>query len=313
MAIEATRVIWKNGELISWQEATVHVLTHALHYGSSVFEGIRVYATPDGPAAFRLTDHIRRMFESARIYRMPMPFDQDAVVRACMETVLANQLESAYLRPIAFRGYGTLGLVAGDEVPTEVFVAAVPWGAYLGEKGLTEGVDVAVTSWQRLAPNTAPTLAKAGGNYLSSALISAEAQRHGYAEGIGLSVDGLVSEGAGQNLFVVRDGCLLTPPVASSILGGITRDTAIRLAADLGLEVREQSLPREMLYLADEMFFTGTAVEITPIRSVDGIEVGAGGRGPVTEALQSAFLGLFDGRTPDRHGWLEYLSDDAVP
>ena len=304
MAIQASNYIWKNGELIPWHEATVHVLSHALHYGSSVFEGIRVYDTPTGPAAFRLDDHIDRLFDSARIHRMPMPFARSALLKACHRVVMANRLESAYLRPIVFRGYGGLGVVPDEDVATEVVVAAFCWGSYLGEEQMSRGVDVAVSSWQRPAPNTLPALAKAGGNYLSGALISAEARRHGYHEGIGLSVDGLISEGAGENLFLVRDGVLHTPPMAASILGGITRNSVLHLAADLGLKVREQHLPRELLYLADELFFTGTAAEITPIRSVDGITVRAGGRGPVTGALQEAFFGLFEGRTPDRHGWL---------
>lgn len=311
MAIQPSSFIWKNGELIDWEKATVHVLSHALHYGSSVFEGIRVYATPDGPAAFRLPEHIDRLFDSARIHRVPMPFDRDALLAACRDVVVCNGLESAYLRPIVFRGYGGLGVVAGDDVATEVVVAAVSWGRYLGDDAMEQGVDVAVSSWQRPAPNTIPALAKAGGNYLSGSLISAEAKRHGYAEGIALSTDGLVSEGAGENLFVIRDGVLCTPPVASSILSGITRDAVMRIAQDLGFEIREQSIPREFLYLADELFFTGTAAEITPIRSVDGIAARAGGRGPMTEAIQARFFGLFSGDTPDRYGWLTLLKDQS--
>ena len=311
MAMQASKFIWKNGELIPWHEATVHVMSHALHYGSSVFEGIRVYATPDGPAGFRLPEHIDRLFDSARIHRIPMPYERAALLAACEQAVVANDLDSAYLRPIVFRGVGGLGLVAGDDVTTEVVVAAVSWGRYLGEEAMERGVDVAVTSWQRPAPNTVPALAKAGGNYLSGALISAEAKRHGYAEGIALATDGTISEGAGENLFLVRDGVLYTPPVAASILGGITRDAVLVMAADLGLEVREQTMPREMLYLADELFFTGTAAEITPIRSVDGIVARAGGRGPITAAMQDRFFGLFDGSTPDRHGWLTHFKSQA--
>ena len=307
MPINASKYIWKNGRLIDWEQATVHVLAHALHYGSSVFEGIRVYDTPDGPAGFRLQEHIDRLFDSARIHRIPMPYDRDTLLEACREAVLANELESAYLRPIVFRGYGGLGLVPGPDVETDVVVAAVSWGKYLGEEAMEQGVDVAVTSWNRPAPNTIPTLAKAGGNYISGTLISSEAKRHGYGEGIALSADGLVSEGAGENLFVIRKGVLLTPPVASSILSGITRDSVVRMAHDVGLEVREQAMPREMLYLADEMFFTGTAAEITPIRSVDGISVRCGGRGPITAALQERFFGLFDHSTPDSHGWLDHF------
>jgi branched-chain amino acid aminotransferase len=313
MAIEASKYIWKNGELVPWEEATVHVLSHALHYGSSVFEGIRVYATPDGPAAFRLSDHIDRLFDSARIHRIPMPHDRDTLLAACAEAVVYNGLDSAYIRPIVFRGYGGIGLVAGDDVATEVVVAAMYWGRYLGEQAMEQGVDAMISSWNRPAPNTIPSLAKAGGNYLSGSLVSSEAKRHGYAEGIALSVDGLVSEGAGENLFVVRDGELLTPPVAASILGGITRDSVILMARDLGLKVREQPLPRELLYLADELFFTGTAAEITPVRSVDGIQVRAGGRGPITRALQERFFGLFDHTTRDRYGWLTRLADAPRP
>jgi len=312
MAIEASDYIWKNGELVAWHKATVHVLSHALHYGSSVFEGIRVYATPRGPAAFRLADHIDRLFDSARIHRIPMPFDRDTLLAACGRAVTANRLESAYLRPIVFRGYGSLGLVAGDDVATDVVVAAVSWGSYLGEEGIEHGVDACISSWQRPAPNTVPALAKAGGNYLSGALISAEAKRNGYAEGIALSTDGLVSEGAGENLFVVRNGVVYTPPVAASILGGITRDTVIHMATDLGFAVEQQALPREMLYLADELFFSGTAAEITPIRSIDGVTVRSGGRGPITRALQQRFFGLFDGTTPDNHGWLTYCPPESI-
>ncbi len=304
MAIQASKFIWQNGRLKPWHDATVHVLSHALHYGSSVFEGIRVYATPDGPSAFRLPEHVDRLFDSARIHRIPMPFDREEILKACRDVVVENGLASAYLRPIVFRGYGSLGLVAGPDVETEVVVAAVTWGRYLGEEAMERGVDVAVSSWQRPAPNTVPALAKAGGNYLSGSLISSEAKRHGYGEGIALSYDGLVSEGAGENLFLVRGGIIYTPPVAASILGGITRDAVITMAADLGLSVREQPMPREMLYLADELFFTGTAAEITPIRSVDGIVVRAGGRGEITRRLQERFFGLFEGSTPDLHGWL---------
>jgi len=312
MPIQASRYIWKNGQLVNWADATVHVLSHALHYGSSIFEGIRVYATPDGPAAFRLGEHIDRLFDSARIHRMPMPFDRDALLAACHSVVIDNGLASAYLRPIVFRGFGSLGLVPSEDVATEVVVAAVSWGRYLGDEAMEQGVDAAVSSWQRPAPNTLPALAKAGGNYLSGSLISSEAKRHGYAEGIALSHDGLVSEGAGENVFLVRDGVLHTPPIAASILGGITRDSVLRMASDLGLTVREQPLPREMLYLADEIFFTGTAAEITPVRSVDGIEVRAGGRGPITHRLQQRFFGLFDGSTPDQHGWLTRMTAPAT-
>jgi branched-chain amino acid aminotransferase len=308
MPIKATQTIWFNGKLVPWEKATVHVLTHALHYGSSVFEGIRAYETPKGVAIFRLTDHTRRLFESARIYRIELPFSEEQISAACKTVIAVNGLsKGAYLRPLAFRGYGEIGVTPKVDPPIEVAIAAIEWGAYLGAEGLENGVDVCVSSWQRVAPNTIPAMAKAGGNYLSSQLIGLEARRLGFAEGIGLGPDGLVSEGAGENLFLVRDGVIYTPSLACSILGGLTRDTVMRLARERGLEIRETSLPREMLYLADELFFVGTAVEITPIRSVDRIKIGTGKRGPVTESLQRAFFGLFDGRTPDKWGWLEYV------
>lgn len=300
-------LIWSNGEIKPWRDATVHVMAHAIHYGSSVFEGIRCYATPRGPAIFRLEDHIDRLYQSARIYRMPVPYAPSELMRACKEVVSANNLRQAYLRPVILRGMCGFGVSAPADAPMEVAIAAVEWGAYLGEEGLKAGVDACVSSWNRAAPNTTPTLAKAGGNYLNSQLIAGEARRQGYAEGIALAPDGTLSEGAGENLFVVRKGVLYTPPAASSILVGITRDTVFQLAADLGLKVVEQTLPRELLYVADEVFLTGTAAEITPVRSVDGMAVGNGARGPITAALQERFFGLFDGRTPDQYGWLDYV------
>ncbi|MDX1481997.1 MAG: branched-chain-amino-acid transaminase [Woeseiaceae bacterium] len=307
------KLIWFNGELVRWDEAKVHVLAHALHYGSSVFEGIRVYKTPDGPRVFRLTDHMQRLYDSAKIYRMPIPYPRDELVQVCKDVIVANELmNGAYIRPIALRGYGEIGLAPKPEHPVDVAVAAWEWGAYLGAEGLEKGVDVCVSSWQRVAPNTVPALAKAGGNYLSSQLISVEAKQRGFAEGIALSSDGTVSEGAGENLFLVRDGRLMTPPSTASILTGITRDTVIRLARRSGIEVVEQAIPREALYLADELFFTGTAAEITPIRSVDRIEIGSGRRGPVTGQLQETFFGLFDGTTEDREGWLEAVQAPAA-
>jgi branched-chain amino acid aminotransferase len=309
---KASRYIWHNGRLVPWEDATVHVLSHGLHYGSSVFEGIRVYGTPRGPMGFRLQDHLTRMYNSAKLYRIDIPFPREEITAACHQAVTANGLqEGAYLRPIAFRGMAGLGLTAPADSPVEVAVAAIKWGAYLGAEGLENGVDVCVSSWQRVAPNTIPSGAKAGGTYLSSQLISMEAKRLGFAEGIGLTTDGMVGEGAGENLFLVKDGRLLTPPAASSILAGITRDSVMQLARDMGLEVVEQAIPREMLYFADELFFTGTAAEITPIRSVDRIDVGPGQRGPVTARLQEAFFGLFSGHTPDTHGWLEPVDDAA--
>ena len=313
MSFEGAKLIWHNGQMIPWDQATVHVMAHALHYGSSVFEGIRVYKTPDGPKVFRLSDHMQRFFDSAKIHSIPIPFDLPTLIGACKEVVQANELmNGVYIRPIAFRGLGDVGLCPKPEHPVDVSIGAWEWGAYLGADGLEKGVDVCVSSWNRVAPNTIPALAKAGGNYLSSTLISAEAKRLGFAEGIALSTDGLVSEGAGENLFVVRGGKLITPPSASSILTGITRDTVIQLAAKVGVQLVEQSIPREMLYLADEMFFTGTAVEVTPIRSIDRIEIGDGHRGPITKKLQDAFFGLFTGETEDRHGWLEELDTQPV-
>lgn len=307
MAIKTTEWIWFNGKLIPWNEARVHVMTHALHYGSSVFEGIRVYQTPDGPRVFRLAAHTRRMFDSARIHRIEIPWTADVINDACRAVVTQNNLASAYIRPIAFRGYGEVGLAPPPGHPVDVAVAAWEWGAYLGADALEKGVDVCISSWQRAAPNTIPTLAKAGGNYLSSTLISLEARERGFAEGIALSTNGTVSEGAGENLFLIRDGKIITPSTTDSVLQGITRDAVMTLAQELGIPIREQGIPREMLYVADEIFLTGTAAEITPVRSVDRITIGSGVRGPVTTALQNAFFGLFNGRTADKWGWLEPL------
>jgi branched-chain amino acid aminotransferase len=306
MPIKPSQYIWFNGKLLPWEKATVHVLSHALHYGSSVFEGIRAYETHKGVQIFRLKEHTHRFFDSAKIYRMEIPFSEEQINDACRTIVAANGLaRGAYIRPLALRGYGELGVTPKTEPPVEVAIAAYEWGAYLGAESLENGVDVCVSSWQRVAPNTIPAIAKAGGNYLSSLLIGLEAKRLGFDEGIGLSPQGLVSEGAGENLFLVKDGVIHTPTLAHSILGGITRDTVIRLARERGLDVREGAIPRELLYLADELFFTGTAVEITPIRSVDRLPVGQGKRGPITESLQNAFFGLFKGRTPDKWGWLD--------
>ena len=309
MSFSGGKLIWMNGQMIPWEQATVHVMAHALHYGSSVFEGIRVYKTPDGPQVFRLTDHMQRFCDSARIYRMPLGHERDSLIEVCKQVVLANNLlDGAYIRPIAFRGYGEPGLAPKPDHRVDVAIAAWEWGAYLGAEGLEQGVDVCISSWQRVAPNTIPAMAKAGGNYLSGQLISTEAKRLGFAEGIALSTDGTVSEGAGENIFVVKDGRVFTPPSTSSILTGLTRDSVIKLADRLGIGVEEKAIPREMLYLADEIFFTGTAAEVTPIRSVDRIEIGTGRRGPVTSQLQEAFFGLFSGATEDLDGWLEPVS-----
>lgn len=306
MPINKSDWIWQNGKLVAWEDAQVHVLTHALHYGSSVFEGIRVYPTPDGLKVFRLGAHTKRMFESAKIHHIAIPYSADEINAACCEVVVRNGLDKgAYIRPIAFRGYGDIGLAPAPEHPVDTVIAAWQWGAYLGAEALEHGVDAGISSWQRMAPNTLPALAKAGGNYLSSTLISLEAKANGFAEGIALATDGTVSEGAGENLFVIKDGVIYTPPAAASILTGITRDSIITLAAEAGFEVEKQSIPRELLYIADEMFMTGTAAEVTPVRSVDRIPVGDGKRGEITRDLQERFFGLFNGTTEDKWGWLD--------
>lgn len=306
MPITEAKHIWYNGKLVSWKDATVHVLAHALHYGSTVFEGVRAYPTAQGPVIFRLRDHTHRLFDSAKIYRIDIPYSEADINAACKQVITANALnKGAYIRPFAFRSYGEIGVAPKISPPIDTVIAAFEWGAYLGADGLENGIDVCVSSWQRLAPNTIPALGKAAGNYLSSQLISMEAKRLGFAEGIGLSTNGDVSEGAGENLFLIRGGVIYTPAVANSILQGITRDSVMHLARAHGFEVREQTIPRELLYLADEMFLTGTAAEVTPVRSVDRITIGAGKRGPITEVIQSAFFGLFSGKTPDKFGWLE--------
>jgi len=298
-----TEKIWHNGRFIAWDEAKIHVLSHVVSYGSSVFEGVRCYDTQQGPAIFRLREHTRRLLDSAKIYRMPVPFTLEQLMEAQVELVRVNRLRSCYIRPIVLRGYGTMGVMPGNN-PTEVFLACWEWGKYLGEEAMTQGVDVCVSSWNRMAPNTLPALAKAGGNYLNSQLIRMQADLDGYAEGIALDRDGYVSEGSGENIFVIRDGKIHTPPLAASVLPGITRDTVLTLAREAGIPVVEMNIPREMLYIADEIFFTGTAAEVTPVRSVDRIPVGSGKRGPVTEQLQKAFFDIVEGRVEDRYGWL---------
>lgn len=303
MTFPKTEMIWHNGKLIHWDDAKIHVLSHVVSYGSAVFEGIRCYNTAQGPAIFRLRDHIQRLFNSAHIYRMEIPFTIDEVHQACLDTVRTNKKDACYLRPIVMRGYGAAGV---DPVgcPIDTYIACWEWGKYLGEEALAKGVDVCVSSWTRIAPNTLPALAKAGANYMNSQLIRMEAQINGYAEGIALDSAGYVSEGSGENIFVVRDGKILTPPLGASVLPGITRDTVMRLAEALGIPLIETLVPREMLYIADEVFFSGTAAEITPIRSVDRIVIGAGARGPLTEKLQKAFFDVINGKAPDRLGWL---------
>lgn len=299
--------IWFNGELRASEDCKVHVASHALHYGSSVFEGIRAYKTPKGTAFFRLDEHLKRLFYSAAVYRIPIPYSFEELRDAIFETVRDSGLESAYIRPLIARGNCGLGVIPKDFNAVDVSIIVDSWGAYLGEDGLKNGIRACITSWQRLAPNTIPTGVKAGGNYLSSQLIGFEAKDRGFEEGIALGHDGLLSEGAGENLFVIKNGRIMTPPASSSILGGITRDCVFTLIDDMGLEVIEQTIAREQLYGADEAFFTGTAVEVTPVRQVDHMTLGNGGCGPITKRVQDAFFGLFNGKTEDKHGWLDYL------
>jgi branched-chain amino acid aminotransferase len=299
--------IWFNGELRDHADCMVHVQSHALHYGSSVFEGIRAYDTPEGTRVFRLTDHVKRLKYSADVYRMPIPWSLEELHQACRDTVLASGLPSAYIRPLVSRGDCGLGVLPRDMNVVDVAIIVSPWGAYLGEEGVKNGIRACITSWARLAPNTMPPGVKAGGNYLSSQLIGLEARDRGFDEGIGLGTDGLLSEGAGENIFIVMQGRLITPPASASILSGITRDTVFRLAAEMGIESREQSIAREQLYAADEIFMTGTAAEVTPVRQVDHITIGNGGCGPITRQIQDAFFGLFNGKTRDQWGWLEPL------
>ena len=302
--------IWMNGHWVAWDDAKIHVLSHVAHYGSSVFEGIRCYKTRSGPAIFRLEDHIDRLIGSAKVYRMEIPYTREQLIHACVEAVALNRLDECYIRPLVFRGYDHVG-VDPTGTPIDVAIAAYPWGKYLGADSITKGVAVKVGSWARMAPNTLPAMSKAGGNYLNSQLLRLEANADGYAEAIALDVHGYVSEGSGENLFVVYKGELLTPPMHSSILLGITRDSVFTLAAELGYRVREAIIPRELLYLADELFFSGTAVEVTPITSVDRITIGRGERGPVTRAIQDAFFGIVKGEQADRHRWLHAVPQRA--
>ena len=306
MAFAGTGKIWMNGALVDWADAKIHIASHVIHYGSGVFEGARCYHTSRGSACFRLDDHMRRLLDSARIYRMEPPMSQAALTDAVLETIRANEFKACYIRPIVYRGYNELG-VNPFPCPVDAAVLTWEWGAYLGRDAVEHGVDVCISSWARAAPNTFPTLAKSSANYANSQLIKMEAITEGYSEGIALDSFGYLSEGSGQNLFIVRDGILYTPPLTASVLPGITRNSVLTLARDLGFDVREEVLPREFLYIADEAFFAGTAVEVTPIKSVDKIPVGNGRRGPVTEALQTAFFGIVKGEAPDRHGWLTYV------
>lgn len=300
----STKYIWFNGSMVNYADAKVHVLSHALHYGTAVFEGIRAYNTPKGPCIFRLDEHITRLLNSAKIYRFPVPYTKGEIMDACCRIITENGMDSGYIRPLIFLGEIGLGVHIPEGSKASVMVAALPWGAYLGEEALENGVKVGVSSWNRLAPNTIPTEAKAAGNYLSSILISNEAQYNGYAEAIALDTDGFISEGSGENVFFVKDGELYTAPFTNGLLPGITRDSIVKIARDLGITVHEQKMQREMCYLADEAFFTGTAAELTPISSVDGISVGTGKRGPVTKLLQETFFNLVQGKSEDKWGWL---------
>jgi len=303
MSSPRSDLIWMNGTLVPWDDARIHIGSHVIHYGSAVFEGIRCYKTAEGPAVFRLDAHTERLFGSARIYWMDLPWTEEQVNAAILETIAANRLESCYIRPVAYRGFGQLG-VNPLGTPVEMAIMVWEWGKYLGQEALEQGVDVCVSSWSRMAPNTLPAMAKSGANYMNSQLIKVEAVKGGFVEGIALDTQGYVSEGSGENIFVVTKGRLVTPPLVNSVLPGITRDTVLTLARGLGIPVEEKPIPREMLYLADEIFFTGTAAEVTPIRTVDRRTIGRGSRGPVTHSLQKAFFDVIEGRVADEHGWL---------
>jgi branched-chain amino acid aminotransferase len=307
MAVQKTEKIWHNGKLINWNDAQLHVLSHVVGYGSSVFEGIRVYETSQGPAIFRAQDHMQRLLNSARIYRMDFPYSVDDLVNVASELVRVNKMGACYIKPIVLRGYGEVG-VNPLNCPVETYMACWKWGSYLGPEALAQGVEVCVSSWTRIAPNTLPAMSKAGANYMNSQLIRIEAIKNGYAEGIALDADGHVSEGSGMNIFLVHNGVLYTPPLAASILPGITRDSIVTIAADLGLSVKESVIPREMLYIVDEVFIVGTAVEVTPIRSIDKIQIGKGSMGPVTRKIQEEFFAIVNGKKADRHNWLTHTN-----
>jgi len=309
MSIPKTEKIWHNGKFIAWDDAKIHVLSHVINYGSGVFEGIRCYDSETGPAIFRLRYHMQRLLHSGHIYRMDAPYSLDDLSNAALELVRINKSGACYIRPIVLRGYGEIG-VDPRGCPIEVYMACWEWGKYLGEDGLAKGIDVCVSSWNRPAPNTLPQMAKSAANYMNSQLIRMEAKVNGYEEGIGLDRNGYVSEGSGENIFAVRNGTVITPPLAHAGLSGITRDSVLNICRDLNITVNEQAIPREMLYIADEVFFTGTAAEVTPIRSIDRVQVGAGARGPVTKRIQEEFFAITSGKKPDRHGW---LSPVAVP
>ena len=311
MAMPLKGHIWMNGTLVPWADANIHIASHVIHYGSAVFEGIRCYDTSEGPAVFRLDAHTERLYNSAKIYRMDVPIPPEEFNRAVLETITANKMDACYIRPIVYRGYGMLG-VNPFPCPVDMAIMVMDWGKYQGPDALEKGVDVRVSSWTRIAPNTLPVMAKTSANYMNSQLIKMEAIKDGYAEGIALDAEGFLSEGSGENLFLVMNGTLVTPPLVSSVLPGITRDSIITLARRQGLEVHESRLLRESLYIADEVFLTGTAAEITPVRSVDKIVVGKGSRGPVTEALQKAFFDVIECRVPDEFGWLTFVREKAA-
>jgi branched-chain amino acid aminotransferase len=306
MGFPGTGKIWMNGKLVDWKDATIHVASHVIHYGSGVFEGARCYDTKKGSAILRLEAHIKRLLASAKIYRMDSPYTHNQLEAAVMDTIRANGFKACYIRPLMYRGYETLGVNPLNN-PVDAAILLWEWGAYLGADALEQGVDVCVSSWNRMAPNTFPSLSKTSGNYANAALIRMEAEANGYSEGIALDTFGYVSEGSGENIFVVKDGAIYTPPISASILPGITRDMIVQIAHDLGYGVRQENIPREMLYIADEVFFVGTAVEITPVRSVDKITVGTGRRGPITEAIQRQFVDVISGDVPDPHKWLTFV------
>ena len=311
MGFPGTGKIWMNGAMVDWNDAKIHVASHIVHYGSGVFEGARCYDTVKGPACFRLDAHIRRLIDSARIYRMEPPYDAQALTDAVNDVIRANNFRACYIRPLIYRGYDSLG-VNPLPCPIDVAIMVWEWGAYFTKEAIEEGLDVKISTWARNAPNTTPAMAKSVANYANAQLIKMEALADGYAEGIALDTQGNLSEGSGQNIFVVRDNIIYTPPIGNSVLWGITRDSVITLAKELGFEVREQTLPRETLYIADEVFFCGTAVEVTPIRSVDRVTVGRGRRGPITEALQQRFFEIVKGTYPDNHGWLQPVGSRAA-
>lgn len=306
---ETAKKIWHNGKLIEWEDARIHVMSHVIHYASALFEGIRCYSTPKGPAIFRLREHIQRLHDSCHIYRMDPPYSVDELIKACVEVVTVNNFKECYLRPVVFRGYGSFGVNPLPN-PIETYIASFVWGKYLGQEAIEQGVDVCTASWARMTPNSLPATAKSAANYMNSQLIKLEAMSNGFVEGIALDAQGNVSEGSGENLFMVRDGVLYTPPLASAILAGITRDSVMQIARNLGYEVREGVIPRASIYIAHEIFFTGTAAEITPIRTVDRIKIGSGERGPVTAALQKEFFAITSGEKEAPGNWLTFTNED---